>query len=92
MSHIVNIVPFFYGTNYGYWKARMRLFLKSLEVWFVIESRWIAPAKPTAEWSKLEKETSKANDKAMRWCLVKAFRGVDTMHICVDTKHLLSFS
>jgi len=32
MSQTLNTVPTFDGTNYGYWKARMRLFLKSITV------------------------------------------------------------
>ena len=30
MSQTLNSVPTFDGTNYGYWKARMRFFLKSI--------------------------------------------------------------
>jgi hypothetical protein len=65
MSHTVSTVAFFDGTNYGYWKACMRLLLKSLKVWFVVESGWTALTKPTTEWYKLEKEIGKANDKTM---------------------------
>jgi len=32
MSKNLNYVPPFDGTNYGYWKARMRFFLKSIDV------------------------------------------------------------
>jgi hypothetical protein len=31
MSQILNIVLAFDGTNYGYWKARLHFFLKSIE-------------------------------------------------------------
>jgi hypothetical protein len=33
MSQTLNFVPAFDGTNYGYWKARMRFFLKSIDCW-----------------------------------------------------------
>jgi len=33
MSQNVNSIPAFDGTNYGYWKARMRFFVKSIDVW-----------------------------------------------------------
>jgi len=32
MSQNLNSVPPFDGKNYGYWKARMRFFLKSIDV------------------------------------------------------------
>jgi len=41
MSQTLNFVPTFYGTNYSYWKARMRFFLKSIDVWKIIEFGWI---------------------------------------------------
>jgi hypothetical protein len=41
MSQNLNSVLPFDGTNYGYWKARMRLFLKSIDVWKIVETDWI---------------------------------------------------
>jgi hypothetical protein len=32
ISQNINSVPPFDGTNYGYWKARMRFFLKSIDI------------------------------------------------------------
>jgi hypothetical protein len=58
-------MPNFNGSNYGYWKSRMRFFLKSIDVWFAIESRFNTPDKPTAEWTNVEKHSRVANDKAM---------------------------
>jgi hypothetical protein len=37
------IVPAFDGMNYGYWKARMRFFLKSIDCWKTIETDWTKP-------------------------------------------------
>jgi hypothetical protein len=65
MSQTLNTVPNFDGSNYGYWKSRMRFFLKSIDVWSVIESGFQAPDKPTAEWSIAENKSCVANDKAM---------------------------
>jgi hypothetical protein len=65
MSQSLNTVPNFDGSNYGYWKSRMRFFLKSIDVWSVIESGFQAPDKPTAEWSIAENKSRVANDKAM---------------------------
>jgi len=49
MSQTLNIVPTFYGTNYGYWKARMRFFLKFIECWSIAETSWTKPADATLE-------------------------------------------
>jgi hypothetical protein len=65
MSQTLNIVPNYDGSNYGYWKSRMIFFLKSIDVWFVIESGFKAPDKPIAEWSNGENQTRMAIDKAM---------------------------
>jgi hypothetical protein len=43
----------------------MRFFLKSIDVWSVIESGFQAPDKPTTEWSIAENKSRVANDKAM---------------------------
>jgi hypothetical protein len=43
MSQTLNTVPTFDGTNYGYWKARMRFFLKSIDCWSIVETGWIKP-------------------------------------------------
>jgi hypothetical protein len=41
MSQNLNFVPPFDVTNYSYWKARMRFFLKSIDVWKIVETGWI---------------------------------------------------
>jgi hypothetical protein len=38
MSQTFNYVPAFDGTNYGYWKACLRCFLKFIDVWKIVES------------------------------------------------------
>jgi hypothetical protein len=43
MSQHLNSVSPFDGTNYGYWKACMRFFLKSIDVWKIVETDWIKP-------------------------------------------------
>jgi hypothetical protein len=43
MSLNLNFVPAFDDTNYCYWKAMMRFFLKSIDVWHIVESRWTPP-------------------------------------------------
>jgi hypothetical protein len=38
MSQSLNSIPAFDGTNYGYWKSRMCFFLKSIDVWQIVET------------------------------------------------------
>jgi len=49
ISQSLNIVPVFDGTNYGYWKARMLFFLKSIDCWSIVETGWTKPADVTLE-------------------------------------------
>jgi hypothetical protein len=38
ISQSLNSIPAFDGTNYGYWKSRMYFFLKSIDVWQIVET------------------------------------------------------
>jgi len=49
MSQFLNFVPALDGTNYGYWKACMRFFLRSIDVWWIVETGWIKPEDTTDE-------------------------------------------
>jgi hypothetical protein len=71
MSQILNTVPAFDGTNYGYWKARMRFFLKSIDCWSIVETGWTKPADATLELVT-EKNAQLSNDKALH-ALCQAF-------------------
>jgi hypothetical protein len=64
MSQTLNIVPAFDGTNYGYWKACMRFFLKSIDCWSIVETGWINPADTTLELVP-QKNARLSNDKAL---------------------------
>jgi len=63
MSQNLNSIPPFYGTNYGYWKARMRFFLKSIDVWKIVEIGWIKPEE-TDEITITQTSARLSNDKA----------------------------
>jgi hypothetical protein len=63
-SQNLNSVPAFDGTNYGYWKARMRFFLKSIDVWQIVESGWTKPEDTTIELVR-QKNVQLPNDKAL---------------------------
>jgi hypothetical protein len=64
MSQSLNIFPAFDGTNYGYWKARMRFFLKSIDYWSIVETGWTKPADATLKLVT-KKNARLSNDKAL---------------------------
>jgi len=64
MSQTLNYVTAFDGTNYGYWKARMRFFLKSIDCWSIVETGWTKPADTTLE-AVPKKNARLSNDKAL---------------------------
>ncbi|XP_022883334.1 uncharacterized protein LOC111400128 [Olea europaea var. sylvestris] len=46
MSQSLSVPPYFDGSNYAYWKVRMRAFLKSLDehVWVSVQNGWKPPS------------------------------------------------
>jgi hypothetical protein len=64
MPQTLNYVPTFDGTNYGYWKAQMRFFLKSIDCWSIVETGWTKPEDTTLEIVPL-KNGRLSNDKAL---------------------------
>jgi hypothetical protein len=65
MFQTLNSLPTFDGTNYGYWKARMRFFLKSIDCWSIVENGWTKPADTTLE-EVPKKNARLSNDKALQ--------------------------
>ncbi|XP_077232436.1 uncharacterized protein LOC143869763 [Tasmannia lanceolata] len=59
--------PFFNGTNYGHWKAKMKIYLKGQEfgVWRSIEKGYEEPFTNSDAWSLQEKANFTMNYKAM---------------------------
>jgi hypothetical protein len=64
MSQNFNSVPPFDGTTYGYWKACMRFFFKSINVWKIVETGWIKPEE-TDEITITQTSARLSNDKAL---------------------------
>jgi hypothetical protein len=54
ISQSLNSIPAFDGMNYGYWKSRMRFFLKSIDVWQMVETGWTKPKARTAQLSIIQ--------------------------------------
>jgi len=65
ISQSLNSIPAFDGMNYGYWKSRMRFFLKSIDVWQIVETGWTKPEATTAELSVVQNSARLSNDKAL---------------------------
>ena len=62
------IIPhLFDGTNYAYWKVRMRAFLQSLDekVWKVIEIGWTKPKEVSADWDDAKIKAANFNIRAL---------------------------
>jgi hypothetical protein len=64
LTSCLNTVTVFDGTNYGYWKACMRFFLKSINCWSIVETSWTKPVDATLELV-IEKNARLSNDKAL---------------------------
>ena len=61
------IPPLFDGTNYAYWKVRMRAFLQSLDekVWQVVEIGWTKPKEVPADWDDAKIKETNFKSKAL---------------------------
>ena len=61
------IPPLFDGTNYVYWKVRIRTFLQSLDekVWQVVEIGQTKPTKAPADWDDAKIKVANFNSKAL---------------------------
>ena len=62
------IIPhLFDGTNYAYWKVRMRAFLQSLDekVWQAVEIGWTKPKEAPADWDEAKIKAANFNSRAL---------------------------
>ena len=57
MSHTVapNSLPIFDRFNFTFWKIRMKAYLKSVDVWHIVESGSINPDKAIAEFQGMKR-------------------------------------
>ena len=64
-GHSLRIPPHFDGSNYTYWKVRMKAFLKSIDekVWSSVE--WEKLITPISEWQTSHKEVVTFNSKTI---------------------------
>ena len=61
------IPPLFDGTNYAYWKVRLRAFLQSLDekVWQAVEIGWTKSKEVPADWDEAKIKAANFNNKAL---------------------------
>ena len=66
-SQSLNAPPYFDGSNYAFWKVRMRAFLCSIDesVWDAVEIGWTRPETAKSTWDKATFAASNANSKAL---------------------------
>ena len=74
-SQSLNAPPYFDGSNYAFWKVRMRTFLCSIDeaIWDAIEIGWTKSEAAKSTWDKAALAASNANSKALNvnflWCV-----------------------
>ena len=62
------IIPhLFDGTNYAYWKIRMRAFLQSLDekVWQNVKIGWTKPTEAPTDWDDAKIKAANFNSRAL---------------------------
>ena len=66
-GHSTQRPTLFDGSNYNYWKCRMRIYLKSIghDLWNIVETQYVKPTTPYNEWTLVEKNTENLDAKAM---------------------------
>ena len=95
-----NRPPLFNGSNYTYWKARMKIFIQALDydMWSIIVNGPHTPTKiidgeestkPEKEWDEVDKKLAQLNAKAMNvlYCALDAseFNRIST---CASAKEI----
>ena len=66
-SQSLNAPPYFDGSNYAFWKVRMKAFLCSMDeaVWDVVEIGWTRLKATKSTWDKAALVASNANSKTL---------------------------
>ena len=66
-SQSLNALPYFNGSNYAFWKVRIRAFLYSIDetVWDTIDVGWTRSEAAKSTWDKAALAVANANSKAL---------------------------
>ena len=97
MEHGYSLVipSHFDGNNYGYWKVRMKAFLKSIDerVWNSVEYGWEKPTTPVSEWQTSQKEAAVFNSMVMNVIFntvsMEEFKRISNVEVAHTTWNIL---
>ena len=66
-SQSLNAPPYFDGSNYVFWKVRMKAFLCSIDeiVWDALDVGWTRPKAAKSTWDKAALAAANANSKTL---------------------------
>ena len=66
-SQSLNALPYFDGSNYAFWKVKMRAFLCSIDetIWDAVDIGWTRPEAAKSTWVKAALAAANANSKAL---------------------------
>ena len=66
-SQSLNAPPYFDGSNYAFWKVRMRAFLCSIDetIWDAVDVGWTRPKAAKSTWDKAAFAVTNANNKGL---------------------------
>ena len=86
-SQSLNAPLYFDGSNYAFWKVRMKAFLCFIDeaIWDAIEIGWTKPEAAKFTWDKVALAASNANSKALNaiFCSVSLDEFHQISHITV---------
>ena len=86
-SQSLNATPYFDGSNYAFWKVRIRAFLYSIDdsVWDAIEIGWTRLEAAKSTWDKAALTTANANNKALNaiFCGISADKFHRISHVTI---------
>ena len=74
-SQSLNAPSYFDGSNYAFWKVRMRAFLCSIDetIWDTVDVGWTRPEAAKSIWDKAALAATNANSKVLNaillWCV-----------------------
>ena len=89
---MLNAPPFFDGSNYAFWKVRIREFLCSIDdsVWDAVEIRWTRLEAAKSTWDNAALATANANSKTLNaiFCGVSLDKFHRISHVTIAKEEL----
>ena len=86
-SQSLNAPSYFDGSNYAFWKVRMKAYLCSIDesVWDVVEIGWTRPEAAKSTWDKAALAVANANNEALNaiFCGVSPDEFLKISHVTI---------